>query len=88
MLILPQKNLVSRKKNNHPIIQCLNRLIDGSNVTMSDEHMWLVPFTDGESHVLQITFDAPKEMTGLRVWNYNKSHEDTYRGVRRQLALG
>lgn len=57
------------------------RLIDGQNITMSDEHMWLIPFTAGEDHWLSIDFPHPTEMVGLRFWNYNKSAEDTYRGV-------
>ena len=65
----------------------LYRLIDGENVTMSDEHMWLIPFTPGGSHLLTITLKEPMEITGLRLWNYNKSPEGTYRGVRRELEL-
>lgn len=57
-------------------------MIDSCNITMSDEHMWMVPFTAGEEHLLQITFPSSVEMSGLRLWNYNKSPEDTYRGVR------
>ena len=57
------------------------RVIDGVNITTSDEHMWLVPYTEGEGHLLEITFQQVRSMCGLRVWNYNKSAEDTYRGV-------
>ncbi|WAQ97417.1 KATIP-like protein [Mya arenaria] len=55
---------------------------NGTNVTTSDEHMWLVPFVEGENHTLTIDFDQKVLVAGLRVWNYNKSKEDTYRGVR------
>ena len=58
-----------------------SRVIDGTNVTMSDEHMWLIPFVDGENHTLTIDFNQKVLMAGLRIWNYNKSKEDTYRGV-------
>jgi hypothetical protein len=44
--------------------------------------MWLIPFTLGENHLVTVTLKQPMEMTGLRVWNYNKSPESTYRGVR------
>ncbi|KAI0234957.1 hypothetical protein LSAT2_014682 [Lamellibrachia satsuma] len=60
----------------------LDKLIDDTNITTSDEHMWLVPFTEGESHWITVTFDQATDMTGLRIWNYNKSSEDTYRGAR------
>ena len=51
------------------------------NITRSDEHMWMVPFTAGEEHLLEVNFPRNVEMSGLRLWNYNKSPEDTYRGV-------
>lgn len=57
------------------------RLLDGVNITTSDEHMWLVPYTAGEDHMLTINMGKSTEMSGLRIWNYNKSPEDTYRGV-------
>nr|XP_058956230.1 katanin-interacting protein-like isoform X2 [Pocillopora verrucosa] len=31
-----------------------NRLINGTNVTMSDEHIWLIPFTDGQDRLLTV----------------------------------
>lgn len=43
--------------------------------------MWLIPFCYGEPHTLNITFNEPLTIAGLRIWNYNKSPEDSYRGV-------
>lgn len=60
----------------------LLRLIDGINITTSDEHMWLIPFSYGESHTLSVTFSEAQSIAGLRIWNYNKSPEDSYRGVK------
>lgn len=57
------------------------RLIDGTNVTMEDEHMWLIPFSPREDHIVTIHFAQAEAVVGLRIWNYNKSPEDTYRGV-------
>lgn len=62
------------------------RLVDGVNVTTSDEHMWLVPFSEGQDHLLTVTLDAPQQISGIRVWNYNKTPEDTFRGVRGSRA--
>lgn len=45
--------------------------------------MWLVPFSPGLDHVVTICFDRAESIAGLRFWNYNKSPEDTYRGVSR-----
>ncbi|KAH0632093.1 hypothetical protein JD844_020156 [Phrynosoma platyrhinos] len=62
------------------------RLIDGTNITVEDNHMWLIPFSPGEDHVVTISFPQPESIAGLRIWNYNKSPEDTYRGVSRHSA--
>ncbi|XP_062508912.1 katanin-interacting protein-like isoform X2 [Corticium candelabrum] len=59
----------------------LENLIDGVNVTMSDEHMWMVPFSEGENHLLVIDLRTEMEVSGLRIWNYNKSPDDTFRGA-------
>ena len=50
---------------------------------VQDTDMWLIPFTKGGSHTIEI--ELPKNagiIAGLRVWNYNKSEEDTRRGAR------
>ncbi|XP_046856721.1 katanin-interacting protein-like isoform X3 [Xenia sp. Carnegie-2017] len=60
----------------------LDKLIDSVNVTTSDEYMWLIPFTLGEDHTLSIHLKERKEIAGLYIWNYNKSLEGTYRGVK------
>ena len=64
----------------------LDKLIDSMNRTMDDHHMWLVPFTPGQQHSIWVDFQAPIALTGIRFWNYNKSPDDTSRGVR-SLAL-
>ncbi|KAI5939981.1 Katanin-interacting protein [Manis javanica] len=60
----------------------LDKLIDGANITMEDEHMWLIPFSPGLDHVVTIHFERAENIAGLRFWNYNKSPEDTYRGAK------
>ena len=47
---------------------------------MSDEHMWLIPFTDGQGHLLTIDLGHTTPLEGFRVWNYNKSKDDCFRG--------
>lgn len=44
--------------------------------------MWLIPFSYGEPHTLNVTFNKAQTIAGLRIWNYNKCPEDSYRGVR------
>ncbi|XP_035694968.1 protein KIAA0556-like isoform X6 [Branchiostoma floridae] len=60
----------------------LDKLVDGCNVTTADEHMWLIPFNEGDGHVLTVDLGQPQYLTGLRFWNYNKGREDTYRGAK------
>nr|XP_023471850.1 protein KIAA0556 homolog isoform X4 [Equus caballus] len=60
----------------------LDKLIDGANITMEDEHMWLIPFSPGLDHLVTIHFNKAESIAGLRFWNYNKSPEDTYRGAK------
>ena len=45
--------------------------------------MWLIPFTKGGNHIVTITLDAPTKVAYLVLWNYNKSEEDSFRGVKR-----
>ncbi|XP_068276229.1 katanin-interacting protein isoform X2 [Nyctibius grandis] len=60
----------------------LEKLIDGTNITTEDDHMWLIPFSFGEDHLLTVHFDKIESIAGLRFWNYNKSLEDTFRGAK------
>ena len=57
------------------------RLLDDQNITVSKEHMWNVPFSAKRKCALEINFSQDTLVTGLRVWNYNQSFEDTYTGV-------
>ncbi|XP_069373177.1 katanin-interacting protein isoform X2 [Paralichthys olivaceus] len=63
-------------------LRTLDKLVDGHNITTDDQHMWLIPFSRGEPHTLNITFNKAQTIAGLRIWNYNKSPEDSYRGVK------
>eukprot|EP00066_Takifugu_rubripes_P013036 XP_011602302.1 PREDICTED: uncharacterized protein KIAA0556 homolog isoform X3 [Takifugu rubripes] len=63
-------------------LRTLDKLIDGYNITTEDHHMWLIPFSFGEPHTLNVIFSRTQVIAGLRIWNYNKSPEDSYRGVK------
>ena len=43
--------------------------------------MWLIPFTLGNKHVLSVSLAAPVQIGALVLHNYNKSFEDSFRGV-------
>ena len=53
---------------------------------MDDRNMWLIPFNKGEDHTICIDLGETRQISGLKFYNYNKSQEDTLRGVR-QLVI-
>ncbi|CAF4112496.1 unnamed protein product, partial [Didymodactylos carnosus] len=64
-----------------------SRLFDRENVTTSDNHMWLTPFSKKEKVRIFISLSSSKSLHGLRIWNYNKSPDDTFRGVSISLEM-
>lgn len=60
----------------------VTNLTDGVNRTQDDMHVWLAPFTPGESHSISIDFVHPCHVALIRIWNYNKSRIHSFRGVR------
>uniref|UniRef100_A0A8C1GUC4 KATNIP domain-containing protein n=1 Tax=Cyprinus carpio TaxID=7962 RepID=A0A8C1GUC4_CYPCA len=63
-------------------LRTLDKLFDGMNITTDDKHMWLIPFTSASDHTLTVRFGRPQTIAGFRIWNYNKSPEDSYRGLK------
>lgn len=63
----------------------LDNLLNGTNVTTDDRNMWLTPsatLAHAPLCVMTVTLGpAPVPITGLRLWNYNKGLDGTYRGV-------
>ena len=49
---------------------------------MDEDHMCLVPLPSSSPPTLTLTLGTPTPLLGLRVWNYNRSLEDSYSGVR------
>jgi hypothetical protein len=61
----------------------LDKLVNGTNATIDDRHMWLIPYTKNGEHVITIDMgDNDVKYAGIKVWNYNKSVDDSHRGVR------
>ncbi len=56
-------------------------LLNGVNLTCDVEHMWRVPFNSSEPPILTLSLDTLIHVTGLLVWNYNASVEESYGGV-------
>ncbi|CAF3553894.1 unnamed protein product [Rotaria sp. Silwood1] len=64
-------------------VQTLDKLFDGENVTCDENHMWLCPFNKKDKVRIIITLSVSKKLHGLRIWNYNRSPDDTYQGIKR-----
>lgn len=64
----------------------LSNLLNGVNNTADDTAMWIIPFTSGSEHFIEIDLLKVTDVVGIRVWNYNKSTEQVLRGCR-QLAI-
>ena len=61
-------------------------LVDGVDVTTDMEHMYICPTATAmmmsSGHVtITLTLDTPTQLYGVRIWNYNASLEDSYKGV-------
>ena len=65
------------------------RLVDDQRLTTDPERMWLVPWKEGQSVTVIIRLASVIPIAAIRVWNYNSSQEESYKGVssRLQLAL-
>ena len=70
-------------------VYLLYSVVDETNFTCDDMHVWLAPH--GETMVpplplvaaITIVFDRTASLSLVRIWNYNKSRTHCYRGVRR-----
>lgn len=60
----------------------LDKLINNKNQTTDDHNMWLIPYTKGKYHYIDIDLQETSLITGMTFWNYNKNPEDTSRGVK------
>lgn len=60
----------------------LDKLINGVNNTCDDRNMWLIPFNSGEDHTVKVDLGRMTTVTAIKFYNYNKSPEDSLRGVK------
>lgn len=66
-------------------LRVLENLVNGRHESVKDKDIWLIPYTAGEEHTIKITFPKAVEVKGIKFFNYNKSEEDSLRGVRTVL---
>lgn len=60
----------------------VDKLLDGVNWTCDDLHVWLAPFTKGQTNVISIDMQVPTSISLIRIWNYNKSRIHSFRGAK------
>ena len=46
----------------------VGNLLDGTNRTRDDTHMWLAPFTPGHSHLVRLKFSERATIAMIRIW--------------------
>lgn len=66
-------------------LRVLENLINGETLSRVDKDIWLIPYTAGEEHTIKFSFPSQIEIKGIKFYNYNKSKEDSLRGVRTVL---
>ena len=77
---------------NHQVSD-ISALVDEDDLTTDAAHMWVCPVPasgeslDSTSPTIIIKLDEPKLLRGLRVWNYNASLEDSYKGVSNLIVV-
>lgn len=64
----------------------MDKLINDVNNTIDDRNMWLIPYNVGEDHKITINLGRIVQIGAIKFYNYNKSLEDTLRGVR-QISI-
>ena len=62
------------------VMEGLPSLVGRVNLTTDVENMYLCPVCL-DCPTISIALDTPTRLHGMRVWNYNASVEDSYRGV-------
>jgi len=65
----------------------LENLLGGARGTCDDTAMWLAPFSGSAhgrngSNVVELEFKESIEVSGLRIWNYNKDWDSSFRGAK------
>lgn len=57
----------------------VDKLVDGTNASYDDRHMFLAPYTPGRANIVRVDFGAVEQIGAVQLWNYAKT---ATRGVR------
>lgn len=60
----------------------VSSLINGVTITTDPDEMTMFPLQGCLYYVIKLSFVQALQISGLRVWNYNASFEESYKGVR------
>ena len=52
------------------------------NITTDESRMWMAQFNQGRRHSITINWAEEVAVAALKIWNYNKSPDDAYKGVK------
>ena len=63
-------------------VRVVSNLLDGSLRTCDNSHLWLAPFTSGQTNYVNVDLGSHVSLSMIRVWNYNKSRIHSFRGAR------
>ena len=77
---------VSTQKTSEPEdrgLFAVKNIANGNNASTDPHEMWVAPFDPPLKSFVYINFGRRVKLTGFKVWNYNASHEDSFRGVRK-----
>ena len=58
-------------------------MINGKYITSDDFNMWLAPYKyKGMNNFIEIDLEREREISMIRIWNYNKNRIHCYRGIK------
>jgi len=83
-LLSDQKSLKDASSDSNPDPRVAMNLVDGTNCTCDELHMWLASLKDGpKSRIgVRIKLPNPCKVSMIRIWNYNRSRQHVSRGAR------
>ncbi|CAG0925971.1 unnamed protein product, partial [Notodromas monacha] len=79
---LPTKAVSLRYPAHRASSDTVKRLLNGNNVTEDKKEMWMCPYSSSGDALIAIELPEAMNLGGIRIWNYNGSIEDTYRGAK------
>lgn len=61
----------------------LENLIKGDRCSTDPNTLWISPFKQKDKQLIYIDFGGRQKVSGMRIWNYNTTEEESYRGAKK-----